>query len=161
MSSRLPPGMPWHHPIALLSPWFGSGLIPFASGTWGSLAALPFAAAIAWAFGPTALIPAALLVFVIGIWASQRFAQALGKDDPSPVVIDEVAGQFLTLSIVPIDPLLYLLGFLIFRAADIWKPFPANWADQKLEGGLGIMLDDLIAGAYSAIALWAIAKWLI
>ncbi len=161
MSSRLPPGMPWHHPVALLSTWFGSGLIPFASGTWGSLAALPFAAGIAWAFGPTMLIPAALIVFALGVWCSKRYAQALGKDDPSPVVIDEVAGQFLTLSIVPLDPLLYGVGFLIFRLADIVKPFPANWADQKLEGGLGIMLDDLIAGAYAAIALWLVDRWLI
>lgn len=161
MSSRLPPGMPWHHPIALLSTWFGSGLIPFASGTWGSLAALPFAAAIAWTFGPTMLIPAALIVFALGVWSSKRYAEALGKDDPSPVVIDEVAGQFLTLSIVPLDPLFYGIGFLIFRLADIVKPFPANWADQKLEGGLGIMLDDLIAGAYAAIALWLVDRWLI
>ncbi len=161
MSSRLPPGMPWYHPIALLSTWFGSGLISFASGTWGSLAALPFAAAIAWFISPLALIPASLIVFFVGVWSSKRYAEALGKDDPSPVVIDEVAGQFLTLSIVPLDPVLYLVGFLLFRLADIVKPFPANWADQKLEGGLGIMLDDLIAGAYTAVALWMIDKWVI
>lgn len=156
----LPPGLGQFHPIALISTWFGSGRIAFASGTWGSLAALPFAVAISWWLGQWALVPASLAAFALGVWASGHFSRRMGVQDPSAIVIDEVAGQWLTLAFVPLDPVLVLVGFLLFRIADIIKPFPANWADSRLHGGLGVMLDDMIAGLYAGIVLWGVHRWI-
>lgn len=140
-------------PSALLATWFGSGLLPKAPGTWGSLAALPFAWAIQSQGGQIALLVAAVLVFVIGIWASDRMAQELGIKDPGSIVIDEVAGQWLALAFVPLSIWSYVAGFILFRLADITKPWPASLADRRVAGGLGIMLDDVIAGAYAGLAL--------
>ena len=76
-------------------------------------------------------------------------------------MIDEVAGQWLTLVTVPPDPLLYLVGIIFFRIADILKPWPASWVDRHLSGGLGVMLDDVAAGAYAAAGLYLIAEYLL
>jgi phosphatidylglycerophosphatase A len=158
----LPPGLPFTHPAAWLATWFGSGLMPFAGGSWGSLAALPFAALIDWWTGnPLWLIPAAVIGFLVGIWASGVYATKLGVQDPNPVVIDEVVGQWLTLSIVPLDPYLFAIGFFFFRLFDVLKPFPANWADRNVKGGFGIMLDDVGAAIYSTLALYLVHRYLI
>jgi phosphatidylglycerophosphatase A len=144
-------------PPILLATWFGSGLLPGMPGTWGSLAALPFAWAINLYWGPAALFGAALAVFAVGVWASDVYARAAGTQDPGAVVIDEVAGQWLTLALAaPLDPLYYALGFLFFRLADIVKPWPVNWAERRFAGGLGIMLDDIFAAFYAAVALVAL-----
>lgn len=161
MFHRLPPGVSLFTPDALLATWFGSGMIALMSGTWGTIAALPFAWFIASWLGPLALIPASLIIFAIGIWAGGRFARRLDRPDPSPVVIDEVAGMWLSLALVPVEPLIYFIGFLLFRIADITKPWPANWADRKLHGGMGIMLDDMIAGGYVMVGLWATYTWVL
>jgi len=139
----------------LLATWFGVGLLPKAPGTWGSLAALPCAWLIVWAGGPIALACATGAVFVLGWWASAIYAH--GRNDPGEVVIDEVAGQWLVLIVAPLDPALYALGFVLFRLADITKPWPANWAERHLPGGLGIMADDIVAGAYAGVVVWAVA----
>ena len=157
-----PPLSPWH-PAALLATWFGSGLLPRAPGTWGSLAALPWAWIIASLWGQWALLAAAGLAFVVGVWAAQVYAETYarrgGGGDPPAVVIDEVAGQWLTLAVVPPDILPYAIGFVLFRVLDIVKPWPAGLIDRRLTGGFGIMLDDIVAGAYAALLLWQIASW--
>jgi len=145
-------------PGVLLATWFGSGLLPKAPGTWGSLAALPFAWLISDNAGPFGLVIGSLLVFVIGIWASNVYVRQSGGDDPGPVVIDEVAGQWLTLVAVPVDVRYYIVGFILFRLADIFKPWPASWADRSVKGGLGIMLDDVLAAVYSGGALYAVYR---
>lgn len=155
----LPNGVSVWHPATVIATWFGAGLLRFASGTWGSLAALPFAAVIAWAAGPLALVPAAVAVFVIGVWASNHIGKS-GEKDSSAIVVDEVAGQWLTLAPVALDPRYYAIGFLLFRLADIVKPWPASWADRRLSGGLGVMLDDIVAGVYAGLALWLLSQWL-
>ena len=147
-------------PSVLLGTWFGSGLLPKAPGTWGSLAALPFAWAIESVGGQTALIVGAILAFAIGIWASDQMARNLGIKDPGVVVIDEVAGQWLTLAFVPLSGWSYVAGFLLFRLADITKPWPASLADRRVEGGFGIMLDDVIAAGYAGLALLVGATFL-
>jgi phosphatidylglycerophosphatase A len=145
----------------LLATWFGAGLLPKAPGTWGSLAALPFAWLIATAAGWPGLLAAPLLVFVIGCWAADRAARQLGIDDPGLVVIDEVAGVWLVLLLAtPPDPLLYAAGFLLFRLFDITKPWPVSWADRQIGGGLGIMLDDILAALY-ALPLLAVLRFLV
>jgi phosphatidylglycerophosphatase A len=147
-------------PARLLATWFGVGYAPIAPGTWGSLAALPFAALIAWLAGPWALVPAAAVLFLLGCWASDRVSRDSRASDPQYVVVDEVVGQWLTLAVAPLDPLAYGLGFLLFRIADILKPWPAGWADREIKGGLGIMLDDALAAIYSAGLLWLAVHYL-
>lgn len=158
--SRAPDPAPnptiWRPPI-LLATWFGAGLLPGMPGTWGSLAALPFAWAIHLFGGPAGLALAAVVVFFIGIWAAEIYAAESGAADPGAVVIDEVAGQWLTLALAaPLDPMFYALGFVFFRIADIVKPWPVGWADRELKGGLGIMADDILAAVYAALALLAV-----
>lgn len=135
-------------PAGVLATWFWSGLMPFAPGTWGSLAALPFAYAIQYYGGWGALLIASIIVFLIGWWASHVFEKEAGVEDPGAVVIDEVAGQWLVLLPAGLDPLLYLVGFVLFRLVDIFKPWPACWFDRNVHGGLGIMLDDVVAALY-------------
>ncbi len=157
MSATPPPPLSFWHPASLLATWFGSGLLPKAPGTWGSLAALPFAVVIAALAGPWGLLAAVLAVTVAGLWAAGVYAGRRGVDDPSEVVIDEVAGQWLALVPVALDLRLYAVAFLAFRFFDIVKVWPAGWLDRNLKGGWGIMLDDLAAGIYAgalAFGVW-------
>lgn len=149
-----PRSLGYLHPVTLLSTWFGCGLIRPAPGTWGSAGALPFGALIAWSGGPLVLAAASLIVLVIGIWSSGIYAREAGVSDPGQIVIDEVAGQWLTLAFVPLDPVWYIAAFFLFRASDIVKPFPANWCDRHLKGGFGVMIDDMVAGLYAGLALF-------
>ena len=154
------PALPFFHPATLIATWFGSGLIRGAPGTWGSLAALPFAAGLVWLGGPWTLLGASGVVFVVGLWASGRYARATGQSDPGSVVIDEVAGQWLALFPVALDPRLYPIAFVAFRVCDIAKPWPANWMDRRLKGSLGIMADDMVAGLYAAGLAQVAAYWI-
>lgn len=152
-------GIPPWHPAFLAATWFGCGLLPKAPGTWGSAAALPFAWVLYLFGGSWTLLAASALCFLTGWWASAVYVRRTGIADPSEVVIDEVAGQWLVLAAAPNDPLLYALGFVIFRVLDIRKPWPASWADRHVEGGLGVMLDDMLAAAYGALLMALIALW--
>lgn len=96
-----------------------------------------------------------IVLFCIGIWAADRAVLRLGPD-ASPIVIDEISGQLLALCAAPLDPVAYALGFFLFRFFDIVKPWPVSWADSAVPGGLGVMLDDLFAGALAAASLAAI-----
>ncbi len=142
----------------LLATWFGCGYLPKAPGSWGSLASLPFAWVIVIYGGPWGLIFASIVVFAIGVWASNVFIMKSGVHDPGPVVIDEVVGQWLTLVFVPTDLTVYAIGFILFRFTDIFKPWPVCWADRKVTGGLGVMLDDVFAALYSGGALYLLCK---
>jgi phosphatidylglycerophosphatase A len=104
-------------------------------------------------WGTAGLAAATAIVFAVGWWAAAKFAEASAAKDPASVVIDEVAGQWLALLPCPLDPLSYAVAFLLFRAFDIWKPWPARLADRAIAGGLGIMLDDLLAAVYAALLL--------
>ena len=146
-------------PAILLATWFGSGLLPKAPGTWGSLAALPCGALLAWLGGPWLLLAAALLVLALGIWASERASAAMGKHDPGAVVIDEVVGQWLALLPVAEAYLFYLPAFVAFPRLRHPQALAGLLADRKLPGGWGIMLDDVIAGIYAAILVAALAYW--
>ena len=131
--------------------WFGAGFSFHAPGTIGSLNALPMAVGIAWLGGSRALIAAAIVPFVLGMFYTARY---LRKEpdaaDPQWIVIDEVVGLWITLSAVPLNFFWYVIGFALFRFADIFKPWPVSWADQNVPGALGVMLDDVLAGLYAA-----------
>jgi len=137
----------------LLATWFGTGLLPIAPGTWGSLVAMLLAWAMRSYFGIGGLAAATVIVFAIGWWAVATVARTSASDDPGAVVIDEVAAQWLVLLAAPLDPLAYAAAFLLFRIFDIWKPWPVRWADRHVKGGLGIMLDDLLAAAYAIVLM--------
>jgi phosphatidylglycerophosphatase A len=141
------------HPAVLLATWFGVGLLPGAPGSWGSLAALPFAWVIATFWGAPGLAIAAAIVFLAGWWAARAVVRASGIEDPAAIVVDEVAAQWLVLLTAPRDPLGWAIAFALFRIFDIWKPWPVRWADRHIHGGFGIMLDDLLAAGYAAIVL--------
>lgn len=158
---RLPEGLPLRHPASLLATWFGVGLMPVAPGTWGSLAALPVAWLVEHTTGRLGLAVALVLVVAAGIWASGTVVRVGRARDPGLIVIDEVAGMFLTLLFTPLTWLGVSVAFLLFRAADIVKPFPANWCDANVHGGLGVMLDDLVAGLYAGVVAWLFMEYVI
>ncbi len=137
--------------------WFGCGLAGKAPGTLGSLGALPAAALLSSAWGANMLIPAAVVVFLAGWWmANLHLKGSDNAKDPQWIVVDEVAGQWATLAAAPLHPLWYAIGFLLFRVFDIFKPWPVSWADRKVPGALGIMLDDILAAMYAALSLIAL-----
>ncbi len=144
------------HPAHILAPWFGAGLFPKAPGTIGSLAALPIAYLVSHHLGMIGLGVAIIVLVAAGIWAAHVYSRRTASKDAGQIVIDEVAGQWLTLLLVPDDILFYAIGFALFRFADIVKPWPISWVDRNVTGGLGVMLDDLLAGALAAILLWII-----
>ena len=130
---------------------FGLGFSKFAPGTVGSIFGLITAWLIVSYTSNTYLIAAATLVFFIGFFLSNIYSKYLNTNDPSRIIIDELVGQWITLFFLPPEVLYYLIGFILFRFFDIFKPWPVNWADSNLHGGLGIMLDDVFAGIYSCI----------
>jgi phosphatidylglycerophosphatase A len=160
MSALSEPKRPasWH-PAHLLATWFGAGLSPFAPGTIGSLAALPLAYGLSHYLGIIGLGAAVAVIFIVGIWAAQIYSRRTATHDAGPIVIDEVAGQCLTLLLVPADIVLYAVGFALFRLADIVKPWPIGLADRRIKGGFGVMFDDLLAGGLAAIILWNVWMW--
>jgi phosphatidylglycerophosphatase A len=137
----------------LIATGFGIGLLPVAPGSWASLAAFPVGWLIRIEFGVAGVLVAAVVAFALGWWASARIAKASGIGDPGFVVIDEIAAQLLILAATPLDWRWYAVAFLLFRIFDVWKPFPANWLDRNIKGGLGIMLDDVAAALYALILI--------
>ncbi|WP_440222287.1 phosphatidylglycerophosphatase A family protein [Dokdonella sp. MW10] len=144
------------HPAGWIASGFGSGLSPFAPGTAGSLAAL-----VPWLalreLPPIALAVVIVAAFALGVWASEVVVRRLGLQDPGVIVWDEFVGQWITLVpllVWPQAPWWWIVvGFLVFRVADIAKPWPASWADRTVKGGFGVMLDDAFAGVWAALAL--------
>lgn len=145
---------PLFHPSTLLSTWFWVGLIPKAPGTFGSLAALPFAWVIQTYLGPLALLAGALAVFGLGCWSSAHYIRDFTETDPGEVVIDEVAGQWIACLLLPPGMLwAWLAAFVLFRIFDIFKPWPIYLLDRHGRGGIGIMQDDMLAGLFAFILL--------
>ena len=134
-----------------LSSWFGTGLVPVASGTFGTLGAIPLILFLdhlgAW-YRTLILV----VVVVIAIWTAGRSQDLLGRNDPSEVVIDEVAGFLLTLFLLPCSWLSLGSGFVLFRLFDILKPYPVRQS-ESLSGGFGIVMDDLLAGLYAHLGV--------
>lgn len=143
--------------------FFGVGLLRPAPGTWGSLAALPAAWVLHTLGGFPALALGTAVVFLLGWWATAQATQGLADPDLSEIVIDEVAGQWLALWPVSLGAMMqgvpvlalwpgWVVAFLAFRAFDIWKPGPVGLAD-RMHTPLGVMLDDVIAGALAAMVV--------
>lgn len=165
MTDRTPiPRLP--RALDLLAFGFGSGRSPKAPGTVGSALAVVWFAAFA-SFPIGLYLGWIVLAALAGIVICGEAAKAMGVHDHPGIVWDEFVGQWIAL--IPLVPLLHwdlyhvlgvLLGFGLFRLFDIWKPWPVRWADHKVHGGLGIMLDDLIAGVMAAVVLWLLLPFL-
>jgi len=139
-------------PIHFLAFGFGSGLAPFAPGTFGTLAAIPLYLLMQPLSLPLYLLIVAVVSFV-GIWICDKSSTALGVHDHSGIVWDEFAGYFVTMIAAPKGWLWIVIGFALFRLFDIWKPWPISVLDKKVAGGLGIMVDDLLAGVFALVCL--------
>ncbi len=145
----------------LIATGAGAGYLPVAPGTWGSLQAVVLAALLIWPAGVPALpalAAATLLAVAAGIPAAGALARRAGREDPSEVVIDEIAGQWLTLLFVPLTPLALVAGFFLFRLFDIIKPPPVRQL-ERWPGGWGIVADDLAAGVFAGVSL-RLLTWL-
>jgi phosphatidylglycerophosphatase A len=128
------------------------GKIPKAPGTWGSVVAF-----LPWFFMRRLSLPIYLAwlaaLFIIGFLAAGSAEKLLDQADPGCIVIDEIIGMLIALIAVPAHPMFLLLAFILFRVFDIVKPFPVSWFDRHIHGGMGIMLDDVMAGIYALICL--------
>ncbi|WP_334469403.1 phosphatidylglycerophosphatase A [Arsenophonus sp. PmNCSU2021_1] len=155
--SRLKLSNPWH----LLATGFGSGLSPIIPGTMGSLAAIPFWLLMYW------LLPVWLCWFIIlfgffvGIVICQRTSDDMQVHDHGSIVWDEFIGMWMTLMVIPLVSWQWvLIAFVLFRFFDMLKPWPIGWFDRQVGGGLGIMLDDIIAAIFAMVIVAALAHWL-
>jgi phosphatidylglycerophosphatase A len=140
----------WRNPVHLLAFGFGSGLAPKAPGTAGTAVAvliyllLP---AMPWPLYLAFLIT----VFSLGVWVCGKTAEDLGVHDHGGIVWDEFVGYWITMFMAPVGWVWVILGFVLFRLFDILKPWPVKWVDEQVKGGLGIMLDDVLAGAMAVL----------
>jgi len=146
-------------PVHFLAFGFGSGLSPKAPGTVGTLAAIPLYLLIFVHLSPLVYLLVLAAATALGIWLCDESSKRLGVHDHGGIVWDEFAGFWLTMWLAPAGWVWIVIGFLLFRLFDIWKPWPISWADRQVSGGLGIMLDDIIAGVYAWLVLQALA-WL-
>ncbi len=140
-------------PLLFLAFAGGSGLIKKMPGTCGTLAAIPLYVLLS-QFDSWVFAVATVLASVGGVPICTYAANQLGEHDYGGIVWDEVAGFLITMAFVPFSGFNLLAGFALFRFFDIVKPWPIRWLDAKVEGGLGIMLDDIVAGVFAALVLW-------
>jgi len=138
---------------------FYSGYLPKAPGTWGSLVGL-LLFFLLHTLNLQIYLAVVAAIFVIGTFAAGEAEKILDRKDPGLVVIDEIVGILITMIAIPATPLAMGLGFILFRIFDIWKPFPIRLIDQRFHGGLGIMLDDIVAGIFSLVILQVLVRFL-
>ena len=143
------------NPIHLLAFGFGAGLSPKAPGTMGTVVAVLIYLLLP-SMPPIIYAGLILLSFVFGIWICGKTAEDLGVHDHGGIVWDEFVGYWVTMFMAPSGLFWVLLGFVLFRLLDIFKPWPIKWADKELAGGLGIMLDDVLAGIMAALCMKAL-----
>jgi phosphatidylglycerophosphatase A len=149
--SLTPPSV-WRNPWHFIAFGFGSGAIQPAPGTWGTLVGLLFVPLLqllsVWAYAAVIIAGA-----LFGIWLCGKVSRDLGVHDHGGIVWDEIVGIWISLFLLPADWVWWLAGFVLFRILDIAKPWPIRWADRQVHGGLGIMLDDLMAGVLACAIL--------
>jgi phosphatidylglycerophosphatase A len=141
----------------LVATVFGAGRVPFAPGTLASAITVVLLAVVP--FTPASLAVFFVVVTAGGVWASHHAERVLGGKDPGAIVVDEVAGMTLSVLAVPLTPAVLAVAFVLFRILDVVKPFPAG-RSQKIRGGVGVMIDDLIAGLYALAIVWGSRRML-
>jgi len=158
VTENLKPGL-LLHPVDLLALGFGSGLVPVAPGTAGTLVAIPVYLLLQGL--PLAFyIPLVAGLFLVGIPICTHTARRLGVHDHPAIVWDEIVGYLVTMTLAPPGWIWVAVGFVLFRIFDIIKPWPIGWCDRRVHGGFGIMLDDLLAGVMAAFVLQLLVIYL-
>jgi phosphatidylglycerophosphatase A len=157
---RLRPADLWSHPANFFALGFGSGLAPRAPGTFGTLAALPIY--LLWLQGLSLpwFLAVIAMSFAVGIWLCDATAKNLGVHDHPGIVWDEFVGLWVSCIALPTGWPWLLAAFVLFRFFDILNPWPIRWLDRRVPGGLGIMVDDLLAGVFALALLQLAALWL-
>lgn len=146
------------NPVHFCALGFGSGLMPFAPGTFGTLAGMPLVALAT--FLPHAYYLAiTLAVCVVGIYLCGRTAHDMQVHDHGSIVWDEIAGILLTFVLVPFSLTTAIVGFVLFRFFDMVKPWPISYLDKHGKGGFGIMVDDVVAGILACLCLHGLLHW--
>ncbi|MCV6610894.1 MAG: phosphatidylglycerophosphatase A [Amphritea sp.] len=154
------PSSVWKNPIHFLAFGLGSGAAPKAPGTFGTLAAIPLFLLLQ----PLALhwyLLVLVVTFVVGIYLCGKTSEDMGVHDHGGIVWDEFVGYWVTMFAAPAGWLWIVIGFVLFRIFDIAKPWPISWADKKVHGGFGIMLDDLLAGLMALAVMQLLALYFI
>lgn len=151
---RAKPGIPFRiaHPVHFLALGFGSGLMPWLPGTFGTIAAVPvylLLAPLAWPY----YLGVTVLMFVVGVFLCDKTARDAGVHDHPAIVWDEIVGFLITMLAVPQSWPWVLAGFLLFRLFDMVKPWPISLLDRYVKGGFGIMIDDVVAGVFSLLIM--------
>jgi len=156
MNKNSTPSSVWRNPIHFLAFGFGSGAMPFAPGTFGTLAALPIYLLMVplslWAY-----LAVVVVMTLLGIWLCHVTSRDLGVHDHGGIVWDEIVGYLITMIAAPPGWQWMVAGFVLFRFFDIIKPWPIGWADRRVHGGLGIMLDDVLAAVLAWVVLQGVA----
>ena len=143
----------WTNPVHFLAFGLGTGASPYAPGTVGTLLGIPLVYLLSqWSLWVYLLVTVVLTV--IGIWVCDKTSKDIGVHDHGGIVIDEVAGYLVTMIAVPVNVWTLIAAFFIFRFFDIIKPWPIGWLDKQVQGGVGIMVDDLLAGVYGLAVIW-------
>lgn len=153
MMQRPTAGFAYSHPAHFIAFGFGTGLAPFAPGTFGTLLAIPLWWILEGTYSQFALLVLIALLFLIGIWACGQTGRRLGVPDHQGMVWDEVVAFLLVLTIVPRELEWQLSAFLLFRLFDILKPPPIRYFERRFRGGFGVMFDDLLAAGYTLLVL--------
>lgn len=136
----------------LIATFGGVGRLPKMPGTWATLAAMPFVFGLLH-LGPMVYMAVVFLTLTLGIIACDMLEKGRDSHDDGDLVIDEVVGILITMTWLPITWQSFVLGGLLFRLLDIWKPFPVSFLDRRIKGGLGVMLDDVAAGIIANLIL--------
>jgi phosphatidylglycerophosphatase A len=140
------------NPLYFIAAGFGSGLMPFAPGTWGTLLAIPMYWLLS--FCPWMIyLVVTLAAFIFGVFITDWVSRDMGAHDYGGIVWDEIVGYLITMFLAPVSLIWMIVGFFLFRLFDIWKPQPIRYIDQKIVGGMGIMLDDVLAAFFAWIVL--------
>jgi phosphatidylglycerophosphatase A len=142
--------------IHFLAFGFGAGCVPLAPGTFGTLVAIPIYLLLREA-GPVAYATVVLAMFGFGVWCCGVTERDFERQDMSAIVWDEIVGYLVAMFMAPAGWEYVVIGFVLFRVFDIWKPFPIRALERRVPGGLGVMLDDVLAGAYAGIGVQASA----
>lgn len=145
----------WSNPVHFFAFGLGSGAAPYAPGTFGTLAAIPLYLLLIHFLNWPLYAVVVVVMFLLGIWICNRTERDIGAHDHSGIVWDEFVGFLVTMFYAPAGWLWIVVGFLLFRLFDIWKPFPVRQLERRYRNGFGIMVDDLVAGVYAALVLQA------
>jgi phosphatidylglycerophosphatase A len=149
----------WRDPVQFIAFGFGSGASPYMPGTVGTLAAVPFYLLLQPLSINTYLLTLMVLT-LISFWLCHRAGKAVGETDHSGIVLDEFIGYFITMTAAPAGGVWLLLGFILFRFFDIYKPWPIHYIDNHMPGGIGVVLDDVVAGVFAGVLLYALT-WVV